>query len=85
MQPPALGSTETEVELETKPDPIVEKVTTEKIDVVPSTSTEKPVEKPAEDPSLNEVFEDEKKVSGGIDKGLVADEPAATISANHYA
>jgi len=59
MQPPALGSTETEVELETKPDPIVEKVTTEKIEVVPS--TEKPVEKPSEDPSLNEVFEDEKK------------------------
>jgi len=72
MQPPSPSPTE--LETESKPDPVVEKVT-EKVEIVtPST------EKTAEDPSLNEVDEGEKKVSG-IDSGLLADEAAPTISA----
>jgi hypothetical protein len=74
MQPPSVDATE--------PDPVVEKVT-EKVEVIPTTEKSEPL-KPQEDPSLNEVFEDEKKVSG-IDQGLVADEPAPTIITNRDA
>jgi len=71
MVPPSPVPSVPEVE-ETKPDPVVEKVT-EKVDAVPSSTA-----KPAEDPSLNEVDQGDKKVSG-IDSGLIADEAQPTV------